>query len=160
MDIYFSFDGNIDPVATYAAILSSAIAILEWIKWKGKNAVILRCNSNMILMPSSDRNKYIIATVTNTGEAQTTITHFLAYYWSSKIDKLLNRGKKAFIINARDVPAIIQPGQQWTGQVIQCQEMEKMAKNGLLYIGIIHSMSEKEVIQRVIIENSSNLSAS
>jgi len=35
------------------------------------------------------------------------------------------------------------------GQVHQDKNMEKMAKEGLLYMGIVHSMGKKEILKRV-----------
>jgi hypothetical protein len=64
-----SFSGDIDLVATYAAVLSTLIAIWEFVKWKNRNAIKLTCNPNMLFMPSSDKKKYVIAKVINHGRS-------------------------------------------------------------------------------------------
>ena len=50
---------------------------------------------------------------------------------------------------------IIQPGEQWVGLSNQDEKMEKMAKEGLLYMGITHSMSEKVILKRVKVSEDS-----
>jgi hypothetical protein len=151
MYIQFSLNG-IDPIATYAAVLSTFIAVWEWLKWRSKHEIQLTCTPNMLFISAPDENKYIVAKVTNKGETQTTITHFLGYYWPSKWHRLFKRRKESFIIHALNVPVIVQPGEQWMGQAIQNAEIEKKATEGILYIGVIHSMGKKEVMRRVKIE--------
>lgn len=152
MDVTFSVDGNIDLIAVYAAILSTVIGIWEFIKWRGRNAIKMMCTANMLFLPSQDKQKYIVVKVINRGDRPTTITHLLGYYWKNRFDRVLDRKKRrasAFIVNSDNVPKVIQPGEEWMGQAIQNDEMEKMATEGYLYMGIIHSMGNKEILQRV-----------
>ncbi len=149
MDIGFSVSGQLDFVALYAAMLSTLIAIWEFMKWLKKNEVTVKCAPNMVFMPSSDDKTYVNITVTNKGNTQTTITHCLMYYWNNRIDKILNRNMQSFIINEHSIPKVIQPGEQWMGQAIQNEKIETMAKNGFLYMGIIHSMNKKEIMNRI-----------
>lgn len=149
MNVNFSMNGVIDPLAAYAAILSTLIAIWEFLKWRNRHSIRLSCNPNMEFFPTSDNKTYIIANVINTGETPTTITHFLGYYWESWFHKLFKSNTKAFIVSAVNVPAVVQPGGQWMGQVHQDENIEKMAHEGLLYIGVVHSMRKREVLQRL-----------
>jgi hypothetical protein len=149
MDINFSIDGTIDPIAAYAAIVSTIIAVWEYLKWRKKNEVSLTCTPNMEFFPSNDKKTFIIANVTNKGETQTTVTHFMGYYWESWWDRIFRKNRKAFIVNSPDIPKVIQPGEQWMGQAHQDANIEKMAREGLLYMGISHSMNKKEVLRRV-----------
>ena len=144
-----SVSGEIDFIAFYAAILSTFIAIWEFYKWKNRHAIKLICTPNMLIVPSSDNKKYIVAKAINRGSAPTTVTHYLAYYWPSKIDKILNRNKESFLINCTTVPRLVNPGEEWMGQAHQDENLENMARRGVLYMGIMHSMSAKEVLQRV-----------
>ncbi len=153
MAIHFSIDGQIDPVAAYAAVLSTYIAVAEFFKWRNKNAIKLTCNANMLFIPSHDKKKYVVANVVNKGETQTTITHFIGYYWPNHWNRLVHRkSKKAFIINSGNLPIVVQPGEQWMGQALQSQEIEDMALNRLLYIGVIHTMGKKEILKRIKIQ--------
>jgi len=72
-------------------VLSTFIAVWEILKWRAKNAVSVQCTSNMVFIHSSDKKTYIIAKVVNRGDTQTTITHFLGYYWPSRVDKILKK---------------------------------------------------------------------
>jgi hypothetical protein len=153
IDLDFSFSGQIDVVAIYAAILSTLIAVWEFFKWRGRNAVEVRCNPNMLFVPSSDDKKYIIANVTNKGNHQTTITHFVGYYWKNRFDKFFNKNREAFIVSCPDLPKVVHPGEQWMGQAHQTEELEKKAKEGFFYMGIIHSMGNKDILKRIIIED-------
>jgi len=149
MSIDFSFSGQLDIVALYAAILSTLIALWEFVKWLKKNDVLVTCVPNMIFTPSSDNKTYVNITVTNKGNTQTTITHCVMFYWKNNWDKFFKKNKKSFIVKEMTLPTVIQPGEQWMGQAIQNEELEKMAQNGLLYIGIIHSMGRKEILNRI-----------
>lgn len=149
MNVDFSFSGQVDIVASYAAILSTLIAVWEFIKWLKKNEVLVTCVPNMIFMPSPDKNTYVNITVTNKGNTQTTITHCVMFCWENKWDKFFNKNKKSFIVNEKSLPRIIQPGEQWMGQAIQDEDLEDMAQSGLLYMGIIHSMGRKEILNRI-----------
>lgn len=155
MSLTLTINGQIDPVATYAAILSTAIAVWEFIKWRSRHSIRLRCNPNMLFIPSTDKKTYIIANVTNTGETATTITHLLMYYWPSVWHKIFRRGRQSFIVNSPDVPKIVQPGEQWMGQAHQDENIERMAKDGVLFMGVIHSLGKKEIMQRIVLGNPS-----
>lgn len=152
MDIAFSVNGNIDPIAVYAAILSTVIAAWEFIKWRERNAIKITCTPNMLFFPSRDKQKYVVVKVINRGDRPTTITHMLGYYWKNRLDRFFDRRKKkvtAFVVNSDNVPKVIQPGEEWMGQALQNNEIEKMASEGYLYMGVIHSMGNKEVLRRV-----------
>ena len=149
MNIDFSISENLDPIALYAAILSTIIAIWEYIKWRARNCIEVKCNTNMLFIPSKDKNKYIVANVTNKGQTATTITHFALYYWKNRFDKFFNQAQQSFIVNTDQVPQVIQPGEQWMAQVIQSEELVSMATEGCLYAVIIHSMGKKEILCRI-----------
>lgn len=155
MDMNFSINGQLDPVATYAAILSTAIAVWEFVKWRSRHSVTLTITPNMEYIPS-DGKTYIIAKVVNTGETKTTITHFHGYHWGNRWEKFRRKNTKAFLVpnnTVTKIPAILEPGEQWLGSMIQNKEIEEISKNRCLYIGISHSLGKKEIMQRVIVRN-------
>ena len=160
MYLNFSIGGSIDIVALYAAILSTAIAIWEWIKWQSRHTVSLSCHPNMEFYPSDNEQAYVIATVVNKGVTQIIVTHFFLYFWKNRIDYVLKRNKRIMHINGTipgtfygTVPSPLQPGEIWRGQCIQNTELERMAREGFLYMGICHSMSSKEILKRVRINS-------
>jgi len=147
-----NFSGDIDLVATYAAVLSTLIAIWEFIKWKNRNAIKFTCSPNMLFIPSTDDKKYVIAKVINQGSTPTTVTHYLMYYWPSYFHRIFRKNRQKFIVNCTTVPALVNPGEEWMGQAHQDEKIEKMASEGILYMGIIHSMGKKEILRRVKID--------
>lgn len=149
MELNFSFGGTIDPVALYAAILSTIIAVWEIIKWRARNRIEVRCNANMIHFPAANDNTYIVTTVVNKGEFPTTLTHLVMFYWENRIDRIFKKPAKTMLVNTDQVPKVVNPGEQWMGQALQDDKVEKMASEGYLYSGIIHTMGKKEILRRV-----------
>lgn len=158
MEINFSADGSIDPVALYAALLSTTIAIWEYVKWRGRNYLDVRCNANMLFIPSTNKKKYIVANATNKGQTATTITHLGLYYWENRFKRIFRRPKLTFMVNTDTVPKVINPGEQWMGQGEQTTEVEKMALEGLLYAVVFHSMGKKGILRRIRISKESERS--
>jgi hypothetical protein len=152
MELNFSFVGTIDPVALYAAILSTMIAVWEAIKWRARNRIEVRCSANMIIVPSANNNKYICTTVVNKGEFPTTLTHLVVFYWENRIDRTFKKPVKTMFVNTNQVPKVVNPGEQWMVQALQDDEIEKMASEGYLYFGIIHTMGAKKIFRRVKIK--------
>ena len=153
MYINFSLNHTVDPIAAYAAVLSTATVIWEIIKWQFRNNVDILCSANMLFVPSRNHRKYVAVIATNKGSTPTTITHFIMYYWDNKFNKIFNIKRKSFFINSDKVPKTISSGEQWQAQTEQTVEIEKMAKEGYLSIGIIHSMGKKEVLKRIKINS-------
>lgn len=149
MEIQFSINGGIDPVAFYAALLSTAIAVWEYVKWRGRNYLEVNCNANMLFLPSSDKKKYIVARATNKGQTATTITHLGLYYWENRFKRIFKRPSQIYMINTDTVPKVINPGEQWMGQGEQTAEVEQMASEGLLYAIVFHSMGKKGILRRI-----------
>lgn len=111
----------------------------------------------MLFFPSKDKQKYVIVKVINRGDRPTTITHLVGFCWKSRWDVIFDRKKKkasAFVVNSDNIPRVVQPGEEWMGQTIQNEELERMASQEFLYLGVIHSMANKEILQRVRIRAS------
>lgn len=149
MDLNFTLNGEFDFIALYAAILSTIITVWEWRKWKNRNKIKLQISPNMKTFPIEDGKEYILLRVSNKGETMTTITHVVAYYWPSRKDKLLKRNKITMIINEPNIPKTMQVGDTFMFQAVQNKTIEERAKEGFLYFGVVHSMSDNEVIQRL-----------
>ena len=151
MELAFTINGSLDPVAAYAALLSTFIAIWELFKWWIRNAVILRCHPNMQIFPSVDQKKYVLADFTNKGQIQTVITNLCLYYWDKWHHRFFKKKWKHFWVKpvGNAIPFTVQPGEIWKHKIIQNEEIEKMARDGYLYVVVFHSMSNNPVMQRV-----------
>lgn len=149
MEFNFTIDGSLDPVAAYAAILSTFIAIWEFLRWKSRNAVSFTCHPNMILVPSSEKKTYIVANFTNKGQTQTIITNLGLYHWDKWYHRFFRKKWKNFIVREDSIPCTVQPGAIWKGMIVQDEKLEKMARDGYLYVVAFHSMAQNGVMQRV-----------
>lgn len=151
MAISCAADSGLDLIALYAAVLSTAIAVWEYIKWRNRHSLKVICNANMIFLPSSDTRKYVAVNATNMGDTPTTITHLALYYWREGRSRFFKRERKSFIVPTNQVPKVVSPGEQWMAQFEQTPEIEKMAKEGSLYVVVIHSLGKKEILSRITI---------
>lgn len=153
MEFNFTIDGSLDPVAAYAAILSTFIAIWEFLRWQSRNAVSFTCHPNMILVPSSEKKTYIVAELINKGQTQTIITNLGLYHWDKWHHRFFRKKWKNFIVKQDSIPSTVQPGAIWKGMFIQDQEIERMASEGYFYVVVFHSMAKDGVKKRVKISN-------
>ena len=149
MEFNFTIDGTLDPVATYAALLSTLIAFWEVLKWRARNAIAFKCFPNMEMVPSIDKKTYIVADFTNKGDTQTIVTNLGLYYWERWYHRFLRKKWKNFIVKEDSIPFTVQPGAIWKGMIVQNDELEQMARNGYLYVVVFHSMSQKGVMKRI-----------
>jgi hypothetical protein len=77
-----------------------------------RNRIEVKCNPNMIHIPSTDKNKYVVINVVNKGEFSKTLTNFVMFYLENKIDKILKRKRQSLIVNTDQVPKIVNHGEQ------------------------------------------------
>ncbi len=164
MTLDFSISGDIDPVALYAAILSTVIAIVGLYQWWARNRISVKCNGNMVMIPSVDDHRYISVTVTNTGVSATTITGLYFHYWESPWKRIFrSKAAQTYFAHKVKTPHVLPPGEQWQAQVPQdggvdssSDDFEGMASKGLLYAVVAHSMGGKNgVLCRVKIPSNS-----
>jgi hypothetical protein len=112
-----------------------------------------------------DENTYVAVTVTNRGDAATTITHMVLYDYPSRLalslpSRLSRRFKsqrpKTFVVTNPILPGmpgqppfVLEPGRNWQGMAAHTPELERMIKAGRLYVGVIGSHSDRTLFQRV-----------
>lgn len=148
-----------DVAAWWGAIAATVAIIWDVVKWShGGPRINVQPAPNMVVMGGSpllkDDNTYISVRVTNTGDQKTTITNLVGVYYDSFLKKALGKGAKHFIIlnpalASAPLPFGIGPGEQWSGSVIQTQELEERSRNGFLYVGVGHTSSKEFALARV-----------
>lgn len=110
-------------------------------------------------------NIYVAVTVTNRGNAATTITHMVLYDYPSQFAlRLPSRLRRRFksqrpntfvVVNPilpgmpGQLPFVLEPGRNWQGMAVHTPELERMIQAGRLYVGVIGSHSDKALFQRV-----------
>jgi len=151
-----SGDDNVNLVAIYAAVVST-ISIL-WQLWGWfRNGPRLRvtASGDMQVMGgyNKDEKKYVVVNIANIGSAKTTITNVVAFTYKNFLHRLLNRPSKTFVVNhdvaGYQIPYAIDAGCTFMSMVIQDDEMETLSASGVLYMGVIHSLSARPVLARV-----------
>ena len=138
-----------------------ATLVLGWdiYKWKTSTSpkLKLRAVSNMKILSSDDNKLYIYVTVANTGTVKTTLTLLIAWYYASRMRRLLRRRptETMFVKNPGHgpvLPYVLGPGEQWTATINQEEELERLARAGYLYCGVHHSSSSGPCLTRVLIK--------
>src|SRR5450756_1256635 len=109
----------------------------------------------MAIIPDLKKDtRYIIARVCNAGTAATTITNMaLGTYESFWQRKRMRRSWCAVVKSpspAQPIPFKLEVGEQWCGQCIQSEEIQKLIDTGKLWCEIFQSWSKKPVMGRVI----------
>jgi hypothetical protein len=137
-------------IALYAAGLSTIIALWNFYQWWIKGPKLVgRAASNMVTYGGApqDGNTYCVLTVSNRGDAPTTVTNLGLLGYKSRLQYLINRHSKAAVITAgglgHPVPCQLVPGNEFTGFAIQNAELEKWSRDHLLFMCMWHSMSNK-----------------
>ena len=149
MEITIS-SGQIDLIAIYAAIVATLVLVWDIVKWWRKGArLYMRCNTNMIMIPDSSDQKYIVANIANNGDLPTTLQSMSYIHYSSKWPLIRKRDNKAYLVNETSLPYILRPGEYWQGMSLQDEKLEKLAEKGCLFCEIHHSGSRKPTKAKV-----------
>ncbi len=112
-----------------------------------------------------DSNTYLAVTVTNRGNAATTITHMVLNDYPSRFGLWLpsrlcrriksQRPQTFVVVNPilpgmpGQLPFVLEPGRNWHGMAVHTPELERMIEAGRLYAGVVGSHSNKTLLQRV-----------
>lgn len=151
---------SIDPVAAYAAVVSTLVAVIQIYKWSIEGA---RLRSNVIgdaetfgaIKAATDLS---IITVTNVGDRTTTITHLALAYWPTWYNQAMNRKGRAFLVSfhsefpGQDLPYRLEVGTQWMGAARHNEEFKTLARSGRLYFHVYHSGAKKPHSARIRIK--------
>lgn len=157
-----------DTLALIGALTGTIALLWDFFKWSQTGVkVLLRVSPNMTpfgFAKEEFKSKLnLFVEVTNTGDKKITITHLVLTYYDSFWKRVLKRSSKNFIVLnplPGQLPQLIDIGDRWVGLIEQSQDLEKMAKNGYLYVGINHSSSAKTLLKRVkiiILDNQESL---
>jgi hypothetical protein len=152
-----------EVVAWWGAILATIVFVWDIYKWwtagpKLRMAVLTGMES--INIPQYDGKTLISVNVSNYGDRPTTITNLAFVYFTNLWRRFQHRAERAFVIpspsDAQPLPFELKQGNLWNGVAIQDAEVEKMAKEGLLYCVLYHTHSERPLYRRVFVHERSN----
>src|SRR5271156_4506353 len=95
-----TFADKIDPVAIYAAIVSTSVLIWQIFVWFHTGPRLrVSASTNMMTHgdPLRDGNTYIVANVRNAGTEQMTVTHVGMVAFRSWLHRLRNKPSRTFL---------------------------------------------------------------
>ena len=112
-----------------------------------------------------DDDTYIAVTVTNRGNAATTITHMVLYDYPNRFARWLpqflarwikSQRPKTFIVanptaagSPGRPPYVLEPGHNWHGIAVHTPDVTQMIDAGHLYVGVVGSHRDETLFKRV-----------
>jgi hypothetical protein len=112
--------------------------------------------AEMINVPGTEGNKYLVATVSNRGNAPTTLTHFVLTDFDNWFARLRSKPNLIGVVanpeihpQARSMTQSLQPGERWTGMTLVDDDLSRRIDNGYLHVLIYASHVDKPVRKRV-----------
>ena len=151
-----------DIAAWFGAVTGSLALLWDIIKWS-KAGARLRISVSPDMTALGEAKALIgketcaFVEANNIGDAKTTITHLVAFYYRSRFRRLL-RLKPSRIFFVPDpapgrLPHVLDKGERWVGMITQDEDLVKMNQDGFLFCGVYHSTSERPVLARLIIRD-------
>ena len=152
-----------DLLAIIGATTGCIALFWDIFKWANSGAKIkLKVAGNMILIGGindvSRDQKNVSVEVVNSGDKKTTITHLSIAHYSSTLKAFFRRPPDLnFMVpdpGYSKLPYSLDVGDRWIGFISQTSDIEKLASDGYLYVGIYHSTSNRFIRQRLRIKKS------
>lgn len=152
-------------------VVAACAFVLELRRWFDEGVRL-----SMSVMPDAvivgggkkDPDTYLHITVANRGTGATTITHMVLYNYPDRLSLFLSRlpsalfhwpgflrrwfakhGTENFVVKTDQVPHALDPGRTWQGMARHSPQIEKMIKDGRLFVGVIGSHSRRPFVRRV-----------
>jgi hypothetical protein len=151
-------------VAVYAAVVATSVLLLNIKTWFD-SGVKLRLGlmaDGMVIGgdPRHEEEDLVVLTVTNRGDAPTTITHMVLFempWWERwRIRPRKIRPTKSYLIpNPQlkgyppNVPSLLEPAKQWTGAIRKREDTIPDVHTGNFYTGIYASHRERPYLVRI-----------
>lgn len=145
-------------IAVYAAVVATAVAIWDVVKWKmqGPNLdVEVQSGMKLYGTGASDDREFIVMRVTNRGDRPTTITNMGYLLYRDDFVARWNRNSNIFAAivptpsEAQPLPFVLAPGSQWVGMGVQDAELSQMANSGCLMCAVYHSHTNKPIMRQI-----------
>lgn len=151
---------NLGPLAIYAAVVATSVAVWDVYKWWRSERVRLTglVTSNMITIggatPATQGKSYTMLRVQNRGSVSCVVQIVQLSHCMTRLELL--RRKPSFIAFVNhtghfgpDVPYRLEPGAEFISGVLQTDELVEMSNSGWLYMGISHTISSSPYWRRV-----------
>src|SRR5688572_23630403 len=131
-------------IAIYAAVVATFTLIWDCWKWLHTGPqldVTVQSGMKMVGDPQLADKWLMLMKATNRGDRPTTLTHFTLHKYDSWWAFVRKRASYNAIVNTwgpgiQATPHVLQPGAVWTGIADQTPDIELMAKEGRVYLGL------------------------
>ncbi len=150
-----------DWLAIIGALTGCLALVWDIIKWASSGAKLkLKVLPNIIIFgglgDASQNKSNVSVEVVNRGDKKTTITHLCMTHYKSPIKAFFRRPPDLnFTVpdpGYSKLPYLLDVGDRWIGFISQSGDIEKLASDGYLYVGIYHSASNRFIRQRLLIK--------
>lgn len=99
----------------------------------------------------------VVVEASNVGDGKTTITHVIALYYDSWLQRLFRRRPtQTWVVpdpRPGKLPHVLDKGERWVGMMEQNEDLIRMSQNGYLFCGVWHSTANKPVLARLVIHD-------
>lgn len=136
--------------AWWGAAAGTVALVWDFFKWltSGPHLRInARPNFEVLGTVPISPGKFVCVDVTNRGDAPTTLTHLAMIHFPNRWHRLRNTGANHYFVLpsiAKDpLPFLLAPGAVWQAAFEQDAKLDHLLENGLLYVYVNHSQSEK-----------------
>ena len=142
--------------AWWGAILATIVFVWEIYKWlrSGPRLVInVAPNMQLALQAGVEDRLHIAITVSNVGDATTTITHLFGCAYKNRLASLRNKRCKTLIYSPSltvNYPTTLEPGKTWTAWIPQAEALDSLKPSRYIKIGVLHSMSKRPAFSSIV----------
>jgi hypothetical protein len=156
MQFTFTLADKIDPLALYAAIISTLVFAWNIYVWRNSGPRLnVSASMNMIVIGGTaeeESKTYLIVRATNIGREKTTITNVLILSYKTLWQRFRKRPSFTAVFNNvggwYPVPYVLDVGHNFSSKADQADLVERI-RDTYFYAGVEHSFSKKPVMVRV-----------
>lgn len=146
-------------IAIWGAFTGTLSLALNWWIWRSPGSRIhVSCTPGMeaVPLPGEHRSKdrFIMIKAYNRGKAKTTVTTLGFSLFNNKWAKWRGKPTKSWIVPNPlwcKIPSPLAVGDTWTAFVTQKDDFTKGRTEGLLYVQVYHSLSDRPSSRKVIL---------
>lgn len=151
--IAFQFKTDLDPIAVYAAVVSTSGVIFSFLQWLRSGPRLAgHAAGNMKVMPDPTNRTYVNVTIYNRGTRRTKITTIGLKTYPSRWARLRRKADWAAVIPQplhATLPALLEPGDYIIAGMPQEKEIIEKSRKSILVIEAYYTDHERPFEMRV-----------
>ena len=156
MQFTFTLANKIDPIAIYAALVSTSVFVWNiYVWWNSGPSLNVTASMNMLIIGGTSEEEgklFLVVRATNVGSKKTTITNVLISSYDNIWQRVRNRPSFTAVFNnvggAYPIPYVLDVGHNFSSKADQAGLVEKI-RDAYFYAGVAHSFAKKPVMVRV-----------